>query len=685
MITRSLVAAVFLAGTCVIEAAARGQAPPAGLDRYGDPLPHGALLRLGTTRLQTKGGFAWLPDGKSIVTLKYGKVTFWDIADGHALESFYVPVGLEKFSSYATQLALSPDGKRLVCTDTKGAIAVCTGWAEGRVSTIVTPATETENGRLNLVLIMLKDGQTFVTLRRTGELEFRDISTMAVRRSVLLSDNQRVALNSATLSPDGKTLALPDARTRSIILVKTSVEEEPVVIEKAHKGFVDDLAFLPDGRLISSASIRRDPPMEGPLAFKGEVRLWNITKREAIADWPIEDSTSGCGLGVSPDGSKLVTVLKDRILVWDVKTQGIIRRIEGVDIRNPMSAHVEIDPTGTYLAVDDHDNYVRVWELATGKPLFGEGQHEQGLIFSAAWMPDGKTVATSSRRDIFLWNVTSGEVVRRFRGPGWGAAGMLFSPDGNELIVCGQDPNRLSAAGAVWWHDPLTGKVLRKVETTGQVRLPVLSPDRALLAYNTMDLEGAGMAVEVVEAATGKLQTSIANQGFHGVGWSAEGRSIYATSGENTLIQTHLATKAVVSQLNLPHQRRDRHTGELVAGGFWHCVFFRNAARVVTTGTLPEMHAWDLTTGRKLWTIPLGGFARALTLSPDEKVIACVVGGDQESRLMQIFDVASQRKLVEFDLGSEHSQCLSFSPDGRRLLVGLADGTSLIMDATLRQ
>jgi hypothetical protein len=56
-------------------------------DAYGDPLPRGAVLRLGTTRLQTRGGFAWTPDGKSLITMKNGTVFFWDMEDGHCSQT----------------------------------------------------------------------------------------------------------------------------------------------------------------------------------------------------------------------------------------------------------------------------------------------------------------------------------------------------------------------------------------------------------------------------------------------------------------------------------------------------------------------------------------------------------------------------------------------------------------------
>lgn len=669
-----------------LNAAAIGQGllPGAGIDCYGDLMPPGALVRLGTTRLQTKGGFAWVPDGKSLVTLKHGKVTFWDIADGRALDSFYVPVGLEQFSTYGAQLALSLDGKRLVCTDTKGNIAVCSGWAEGRVSTVVTPGTETDNGRANLILAVLPSGKTFVTLRQSGELEFRDLATMAVQRTVRLAQDRWRAMAPVALSPDGKMLALANLPTRSIVLVNTTADEEPVVIGKAHKDVMYGLTFLPDGTLLTSASIRRDPAKGAANKFQGEVRLWNVAKREATGDWPLDESTTGCSLAVSPDGTMLVTVSEGRIEIWDIKTKTSLRRIEDVAFWNPQSAQVEIDPTGKYLAIDDHQNYVRIWELATGKPMFGEGEHEQGLIFSAAWTPDGKTIATSSRNDIFLWNSETGKVAKKFPGPRWGAAGMLFTPDGRELIATGQDPDKAPSAGAVWWRDPLTGKTLRKAETTGVVRFPALSPDGSLLAFNALDVEGAGVALEVVETATGQQKLSILGQGMHGLAWAPDGKSVFATSGQSTVVQTHLETKAVVSQFNSPHQRRDPHTGALVPSGLARSEFFRSGTRVITAGGLPELYCWDLTTGRKLWTVAIGGDARVLALSPDEKVIACVAGRNQERKLLQLFDVATQQPLAEFDLGNEHSQTLAFSPDGRRLLVGFADGTALVMDATLR-
>src|SRR6188474_2631349 len=73
--------------------AARGEDPrpdpaPKRLDRYGDPLPQGAVARLGTLRLRRSSASAFTPDGKAVVTHGYDELRVWEVATGKELKRF---------------------------------------------------------------------------------------------------------------------------------------------------------------------------------------------------------------------------------------------------------------------------------------------------------------------------------------------------------------------------------------------------------------------------------------------------------------------------------------------------------------------------------------------------------------------------------------------------------------------
>src|SRR5207248_1144964 len=81
-------------------------------DRFGDPLPDGAIARIGTLRFVDGGQFGGLlytPDGKMLITSGLGGfVRVWDAATGRQVREWPV-----KEVNSVNSLALSPDGKTL--------------------------------------------------------------------------------------------------------------------------------------------------------------------------------------------------------------------------------------------------------------------------------------------------------------------------------------------------------------------------------------------------------------------------------------------------------------------------------------------------------------------------------------------------------------------------------------------
>src|ERR1700732_4611 len=77
------------------------------VDRHGDPLPLGAIARLGTVRLREVGSIAYANDGKTLASGGQGLVRIWDADSGKELRRFQGPnYGVDS-------VALSSDGRWL--------------------------------------------------------------------------------------------------------------------------------------------------------------------------------------------------------------------------------------------------------------------------------------------------------------------------------------------------------------------------------------------------------------------------------------------------------------------------------------------------------------------------------------------------------------------------------------------
>src|SRR5262249_655163 len=98
----------------VLSKAPEKPTPP--LDHFGDPLPEGALLRLGTIRYRGSGNIyhaALSPDGKQLAAAGESGIALFDLATGKSrqLHNSSVAAFCDRNGSL---LAFSPDGKQLV-------------------------------------------------------------------------------------------------------------------------------------------------------------------------------------------------------------------------------------------------------------------------------------------------------------------------------------------------------------------------------------------------------------------------------------------------------------------------------------------------------------------------------------------------------------------------------------------
>jgi len=239
------------------------------------------------------------------------------------------------------------------------------------------------------------------------------------------------------LSPDGKAVAAGTLGGK-VVLWDLATGKERHAWRHPDQPLAKALAFAPDGRALAAG-----------LGPGGPVRVWDTASgKEVYRLEGFVDVVSS--LVFSPDGKTLAAVAPEAqaeyARLWDAggKEVRLFReRVSGV----------AFSPDGEVLATADGTGSVNLWPVAPGhaaRLLRSNGVLARHLVFS----PDGRMLASWSDvgSPLCLWEVASGQVVRRFkmsaRRPHHPASSIVavgFAPDGRALITVGCE------GVVVWW------------------------------------------------------------------------------------------------------------------------------------------------------------------------------------------------------------------------------------------
>ncbi len=649
-----------------------------------DPLPAGVVARLGTGRLRHSRWVSCLdfsPDGKLLVSGGWdGQIRVWDLATGLPRQI------LSASREGVAAVAFSPDGAAVASTDWDGQTPAILVW-DVKSGALRLRCPKDEVGMLMMgggPVAFSPDGKILAGTSEFGDVILWDAATGAKivalgRHDGTISGQPHV--RQVAFAPDGRTLASCGAD--GAVRLWDVVRHKPLHVLRSADTIVGAVAFSRDGRQVLSGGGRQPPGTGAEPVKDGVIRVWDVATGKQFRTLRDPDSQEGIwSLALAPDGRTLAASSGGVLRLWDLKEGKPLRSLGGGRNRYQTAHSLRFSPDGKILA-GALGNAIALWETSSGRLLTPRPEEASSGILAAAFSGDHRLLAAADEDGtVGLWDFPSRRLVHRLRGHQWTVRHVAVSPDGQTVTTASED-------GTVRVWDVATGRERRRLSATepeeSRPGALAYSPGGKVVAssyYSTLQKGGPrGLRLWDVDSGKEVQRLEIGNEvhnWFVAVAFSPDGRRLTATTTQG---QTY---------------RWRADGGRFTGGPAWQGIEMGSVAYSADATVLAHtgfhdrgITLWDLGTERRRQTLPdSGGFGRCLAFSPDGRYLASaagiVMGGDPKEvrdHSLWVWELASGQAVLQWPRPDHTGTgAVTFTPDSRFLVTGMADSTVLVWD-----
>ncbi len=359
----------------------------ASVDRYGDPLPPGAVARRNRARWWCGYSYrpvVYTPDGKSLALCEeVGIVRFLDATTGKELRRIEPPDNCDIL------FAPAPDGKTAVTGSTDaGALLRLWDVSTGKELRQIT------NAKVYTVAITFSpDGKTLAVATKDTDIRLWDVATWKETRRI--TGKRARGIDCLFFVAKGKTLISGDSEAIRWWDIRTGREIRHLDKDTQAGAYWQTIAS--DGKRLAAVESwggKRGSASKSPDAL----RLWDAATGKEISRMPLRGRIErGSCLCFSPDGQTLacshgVGERGNQTLFFSMATGRELRRWDDND---DWAYHVAFSPDGKVLAQQNMSGVIHLRDAATGKRI----QPKAGLpdyVLALRFAPDGKTLIANT-------------------------------------------------------------------------------------------------------------------------------------------------------------------------------------------------------------------------------------------------------------------------------------------------